>query len=145
MEVLIFGCTRLTIALASVLLEDGHQLTVLDSDADRLARLHREKREQSLTVLHTPEPLMQDYLIQGGIDQAGALLALSSDDHKNLLVSQIARQIYHIPKVFCRLSDPQLQEFYCGLGLEVVGADTAAMGRIRQSLLDVPAAAGPAE
>ena len=145
MEVLIFGCTRLTIALASVLLEDGHQLTVLDSDADRLARLHREKREQSFTVLHTPEPLMQDYLIQGGIDQAGALLALSSDDHKNLLVSQIAWHIYHIPKVFCRLSDPQLQEFYCGLGLEVVGSDTVAMGRILRALQDGPAPAGPVE
>lgn len=140
MDALIFGCTRLTNALTAALLADGHRLTVLDRDADRLARLHQERPEESLAVLHAPEPLMQDYLHQGGIDRAGAFLALSGDDHANLLVSQIARHIYNIPQVFCRLSDPQLQQFYRDLGLEIIGPDTDSIARIRQHLHGGPAA-----
>ena len=141
MDALIFGCTRLTNALTAALLEDGHHLTVLDRDADRLARLHQERPEAALAVLHAPEPLMQDYLHQGGIDRAGAFLALSGDDHANLLVSQIARHIYNIPQVFCRLSDPQLQQFYRDLGLEIIGPDTDSIARIRRQLHGGPAAA----
>lgn len=141
MDALIFGCTRLTNALAAALIADGHRLTVLDRDADRLARLYQERPEESLAVLHAPEPLMQDYLQQGGIDRAGAFLALSGDDHANLLVSQIARHIYNIPQVFCRLSDPQLQDFYREQGLDIIGPDNDSIARIRRQLLGGPAAA----
>ncbi len=145
MDALIFGCTRLTDALTAALLADGHRLTVLDRDADRLARLHQERAELALSILHAPEPLMQDYLNQAGIGQAGAFLALSGDDHANLLVSQIARHIYNIPQVFCRLSDPQLQDFYRGLGLEIIGPDADSIALIRQRLHGGPAEEGRQE
>ncbi len=117
MDILIFGCTRLTAALAPVLVKDGHHLTVLDPDADCLALL---SKTTAITAALIDEPLMQDYLLEGGISDSWVFLALSEDDHKNALVCQIAHHIFNVPKVLCRLTDPQLQEFYQGLGLEIV-------------------------
>ena len=131
MEILIFGCTRLTDALAPVLVQDGHQVTVLDPDANRLALL---QKDTAVNAVLTAEPLMQDYLQGGGISDSWGFLALSEDDHKNLLVCQIAHHIFNIPKVLCRLGDPQLQEFYQSLGLEVVDAGPDFIQNTRQAM-----------
>jgi trk system potassium uptake protein TrkA len=48
--------------------------------------------------------MMQDYLQEGGIDHADVFLAMSSDDHQNLLVAQIAKHIFNVPKVVCHLA-----------------------------------------
>ena len=117
MHVLIYGCTRLTDALAPVLVQDGHRVTVMDEDTDRLALLEKQADVSTVCIV---EPLMQDFLMQGEITNAEAFLSLSSDDHKNLLFSQIASQIYNVPKVMCHLADPQLQDFYRPLGISVL-------------------------
>ncbi len=134
MDILIFGCTRLTYTLVPHLTGAGHRLTVLDSDVDRLALLQRETAHPPVQVIPTVEPVMLDYLQQGGIAECQAFLALSGDDPPNLLVSQTARLIYNVSRVYCRLSDPLLREFYRGLGLEVIDAGAESLERVRQSL-----------
>ena len=109
MHILIYGCTRLTDALAPVLVQDGHQVTVVDTDTDQLTLLDNQT---SVRTVRLAEPLLQDPLQEGGIDNTDAFLSLSSNDHQNLLFCQIASHIYNVPKVMCRLSDPQLQDFY---------------------------------
>ena len=117
MHVLIYGCSRLTDALLSVLVQDGHDVTVLDTDADRLAIA---KRQAGISAIWIADPIMQDFLTDGKIDSAGAFYSLSEDDHKNLLLCQIASAIYNIPRTMCLLSDPQLQDFYEPLGMRVL-------------------------
>ena len=117
MQILIYGCTRLTDALAPVLLQDGHNVTVVDTDADRLTLLERQTHVSTVRVT---EPLMQDFLQQGGITNSGAFFSLSENDHKNLLLTQIATHIYNVPRVMCRLTDPQLQDIYQALGVSVL-------------------------
>ena len=132
MEILIFGCSRLTNALAPALVRNGHQVTVVDPSADRLALLQKE--EAAIIPILAAEPLMQDYLQQGGISDSWVFLALSEDDHKNALVGQVARRIFNVPQVFCHLSDPQLQEFYSNLDLELVGPMPDFVEDILQSI-----------
>jgi trk system potassium uptake protein TrkA len=77
---------------------------------------------------------MQDYLLQGGISASDAFLALSGDDHQNALAAQIARHIFNVPRVICYLVNPQLQVFYTGLGLDVIGSSFGLLQDIRQSM-----------
>ena len=116
MRILIYGCTRLTDALAPVLIQDGHRLTVMDSDVDRLAIL---SKQADVTTVWVAEPLIQDYLLQGDVSTVDAFFMLTDDDHKNLLLSQIATHIYNVPKVMCRLTDPQLHDLYQPLGITI--------------------------
>jgi len=78
--------------------------------------------------------LMQDYLMEGNIDTAEAFYSLSEDDHKNLLLCQIASAIYNIPRAMCFLSDPQLQAFYEPLGLQVLNGGHDFLSSARELL-----------
>ena len=77
---------------------------------------------------------MKDYLQEGGIDHADVFLAMSDDDHQNILVSQIAKHIFNVPKVVCHLDSPQLQVIYAGLGLDVVGYSFGLLHDVRQAI-----------
>lgn len=114
MQILIYGCTRLTDALAPILLQDGHQVTVMDTDADRLVILEKQAEVNTIWV---SEPHMQDYMLEGGIASSDAFYSLTDDDHKNLLLSQIATHIFNVSRVMCRLTDPRLREIYQPLGV----------------------------
>ncbi len=111
---MIFGCGTLTDLLVPYLRQAGHLVTVLTDDADALERLRREYQIQGVCIT---EPLMQDYLQEGDIEITEVFLAISDHDHQNALVAQIAKHIFNVGTVICRLENPQLQQLYTGLGL----------------------------
>ena len=131
MQVLFYGCTRLADALVPVLVHDGHHVTVMDTDSDRLAII---KRQTDIDAVWIADPLMQDFLIEGKINSAEAFYSLSEDDHKNLLLCQIASAIYNVPRTMCHLSDPQLQDFYEPLGMRVVNGGHDFLSSARELL-----------
>ena len=129
MQVLIFGCDRLGAKLVEDLSSKSEDITVLGDERHCLERISEYR---GVRVVLTAEPMMQDYLQEGGIDHCDVLLAMSDDDHQNILVSQIAKHIYNVPKVICRLDSPQLQVMYAALGLDVVGYSFGLLQDVRQ-------------
>ena len=131
MQVLILGCNRLTTHLVPDLAQADYDVTVVSRDRQCLGQVANMPR---VAVILATEPMMQDYLQAGGIDTTDIFLALSSDDHQNALVAQIALYIFNVPKVVCHLNDPQLQILYSGLGLDVVGYSLGLLQDIRQAM-----------
>lgn len=131
MRVLIFGCNRLTTSLVPDLAGDGVEITVL---GDERSCLENVATYPGVRVVLTAEPIMQDYLQEGGIDHADVFLAMSTDDHQNILVAQIAKHIFNVPKVVCHLGNPQLQVLYAALGLNVVGYSFGLLQDVRQAI-----------
>ena len=79
---------------------------------------------------------MHDYLMDAGISQAQAFLALSTDDHENLLAAQIAHRMFGVPKVVCHVENPQLQVIYAMQGLNVVSYAVGILQDIRFAISD---------
>ena len=131
MRVLIFGCNRLSTSLVSDLAGEGNDITVLGDERDCLESV---AAHPGVRVVLTAEPMMQDYLQEGRIDHADVFLAMSADDHQNILVAQIAKHIFNVPKVVCHLDNPQLQVMYAALGLEVVGYSFGLLQDVRQAI-----------
>ena len=131
MDLLILGCSPLTTNLVLVLSETGYNITVLGKDRECLEQVEDHDR---IRVIRTVEPLMQDYLRQGDIDTTEIFLALSNDDHQNVLAAQIALHIFNVPKVVCHLNNPQLQILYSGLGLGIVGHSFGLIQDVRQAI-----------
>ncbi len=129
MRVLIFGCDRLSANLVEDLSGKNNDITVLGSDR---ACLVNASMYSGVRIILTAEPMMQDYLQEAGIGHCDVFLAMSSDDHQNILVSQIAKHIYDAPKVVCYLESPQLQVLYAALGLDVVGYSFGLLQDVRQ-------------
>jgi Trk K+ transport system NAD-binding subunit len=130
---MIFGCGTLTDLLVPYLRQAGHLVTVLTDDADALERLRREYQVQGVYIT---EPLMQDYLQEGDIEITEVFLAISERDHKNVLVAQIAKHIFNVGTVICRLENPQLQQLYAGLGLKVIGTSTSGLYQETRQLIE---------
>ena len=126
MEALIYGTGPLTARVIPYLAQSGYRVAVLDSSRDALDSLVADRRVQGILIT---EPLMQDYLQDGGIKIADLFLALSDKDLENVLLSQIARHIFNVPKVICRLENSDLQQLYSGLGLSVVGSPIQSLAQ----------------
>jgi trk system potassium uptake protein TrkA len=131
MHILVYGCNRLVARLVPDLTGEDVEITVLGKERDCLESVASHPRVE---VVLTAEPMMRDYLQEGGISHADVFLAMSSDDNENVLAAQIAQQIFNVPKVVCHLVNPQLQVLYSALGLNVVGYSFGLLQDVQQAI-----------
>jgi len=115
MFIIVDGCGRLGSRLARNLSEEGNDVVVV-APADELKRLDKEFDGVCLSG----NPIDEDLLKQAGIERADAVMAVTADDNINVMVAQIAKEIYGAPFVLARISDPDREEFYQQLGLTTV-------------------------
>ena len=124
MKIVILGCGRVGATLATNMDKAGHKVSIIDTNADSFQRLdptfHGEK--------HVGNGIDEEVLKRAGIETADAFAAVTNGDNRNIMASQIAKEIFHIKKVVCRIYDPLRQSTYNELGLEtfcptVIGSD----------------------
>lgn len=116
MKVIILGCGRVGAMLASMMDREGHQVTVIDASSDSFRRLDSSFNGETILGNGVDE----DVLIKAGIKEADAFAAVTEGDNRNIMASQIAREIFGVKKVVCRIYDPMRQNTYNELGLETI-------------------------
>jgi trk system potassium uptake protein TrkA len=123
MFVLIIGCGRVGSAIAKSMLAEGHEVSVLDEDAEAIALLNQgqpdswEDRGGRFTV---GTALEIDALLEAGIEQADAFVASTDGDNTNLVIAQIAKRRFDIDRVVVRVLDPARARWYAEQGLQTV-------------------------
>ncbi len=130
MKVVIMGCGRVGAQLAGLLDTDGHSVTVLDTDAYSFRRLPSTFSGTALIG----NGLNEEILKKAGIEEADAFVAVTQGDNRNVMASQIAKHIFNVPKVVCRIYDPLRQELYTTLGLETFSPTTIFAQMLREKL-----------
>src|SRR5947209_1668226 len=103
--------------------KEGHKISVIDYSSDAFRRL--DTRFSGETVIGNGAD--EEILIRAGIKEADAFVAVTNGDNRNIMASQIAREIFQVRKVICRIYDPIRESTYKELGLEtfcptVIGA-----------------------
>jgi trk system potassium uptake protein TrkA len=129
-RVVIVGCGRVGAQLARLLLADGHEVTVVDKDSGSFGRLGSDFAGK--VVLGTG--IDEDVLLRAGIEEAEAVVAVTSGDNTNVMAAQVAKEIFGVPKVICRVQDPLREEIYRSLGLETICGTVWQANHIRDSL-----------
>jgi trk system potassium uptake protein TrkA len=130
MNVIVMGCGRVGEQLTQLLLKEGHQVSVIDSDPQALESLGPEFKGRKVLGVGFD----QNVLIQAGIDTADAFAATSSSDNANIIAARIARNYFRVPVVVARLYDPRRAEIYKRLGLQTISSTTWGAERIRELL-----------
>ena len=130
MRVVIMGCGRVGARLAGLLDDDGHSVTVLDNDAYSFRRL--PPKFSGTTLLGNG--LNEESLKKAGIEEADAFFAVTKGDNRNVMATQIAKHIFNVPKVICRIYDPLRQELYSTLGLETISPTTIFAQLLKEKL-----------
>jgi trk system potassium uptake protein len=130
MRVIIVGCGRVGAYLARSLVAAGHQVAVVDRVSAAFKRLGPDFPGE--LVLGTG--IDEDVLRQAGIEQADALVAVTNGDNTNIMAAQVAREIFAVKRVICRIYDPLRQEIYQELGLETYCPTLLGAARIQTML-----------
>ncbi len=120
MKVVIMGCGRVGARLATLLAEEGHNVTVLDTDAYSFRRLPPDFNGTALLG----NGIDEEALKRAGIEETDTFVAVTQGVNRNVMASQIAKHIFNVPKVICRIYDPLRQELYSTLGLETISPTT---------------------
>lgn len=130
MNIIIMGCGRVGEQLSRLMIDEGHQVAIIDQDINALNRLGPEFKGHKVRGIGFD----RDVLIEAGIQEADAFAATSSSDNANIVAARIARNVFGVPRVITRLYDPRRAEIYKRLGLLTISSTTWGAERIRELL-----------
>jgi trk system potassium uptake protein TrkA len=125
------GCGRVGAQLAALLEEAGHKVTILDRDTYSFHRLPSSFNGTPLVGDGTDE----ESLKKAGIEEADAFVAVTQGDNRNVMAAQIAREIFNVPKVVCRIYDPLREEIYHTLGLDTISPTKVGAQLLRDKVV----------
>ena len=121
--------------------EDGHELSVVDEDAEALQRLPEDWPGR---FVHG-HGLDLDVLIDAGIETADAVVVATDGDNTNIVIAQVAKLRFDCPCVIARILDPARATFYAGQGLQTVCATSAAIETTTQAICATPGRAAASQ
>ena len=130
MKVVIMGCGRVGGRLAGLIDADGHSVTILDTDAYSFRWLPPNFKGTALIG----NGLDQEVLKRAGVAEADAFVVVTQGDNRNVMAAQIAKYIFNVPRVVCRIYDPLRQELYSTLGLETLSPTTIFAQMLKEKL-----------
>jgi len=129
------GCGRVGAELAAMLDREGHQITVLDIDPDSFSQLPTDFRGRCVVG----NGIDQDVLERVGVRDADAFVAVTPGDNRNVMASQMAKHLFDVPRVLCRIFDPIREEMYHNLGLETMSPTRVGARLLKEALEREPA------
>ncbi len=114
--IIIIGCGRLGANLANTLSDNNGSVLIMDSTKDSFRRLSADFG--GLTVVGNGTDL--DDLKNAQIETAAAVIAVTNDDNTNIMIAQLARDMFHVKRVIARLYDPERETVYQELGIDTI-------------------------
>src|SRR3954452_4291513 len=145
MFVLVVGAGRVGASVATTALRAGHTVSVLDDDPLSHERLDVELGqawEAAGGRFTIGTALEMEALEEAGIAESDVFIAATNGDNTNLVVSQIARQRFQVPKVVARVLDPRRDAWYAEQGMQTVCPTAIAIDQHERAALVEPAAVG---
>jgi len=129
-HVIVVGCGRVGSELANMLSRRGHNVVIIDTEAEAFKRLGATFNGITLRGFGYDEEL----LIEAGIEKCDAFAAVTNSDSANMMAAEIASRIYHIDRVVVRLYLPEQERSMQLLGLDFVCDTSLSVSAIFEKL-----------
>jgi trk system potassium uptake protein TrkA len=104
MFVIIVGGGRTGSQLAELLVQEGHEVKVIDDRPEILERLRQEMPAEAVVAGDGSDP---NVLEAAGVKHAQVLAAVTAEDEANLVATSLARFEFNVPRVIARVNDPK--------------------------------------
>jgi trk system potassium uptake protein TrkA len=118
MHVIVMGCGRVGAGLAERLDSEGHSVCIIDKNPKAYRRLSKRYAGRYVTGIGFSRPVLLD----AGIEECDAFIAVTSGDNSNVVGARTAREEFHVPKVVARIYDPRRADIYRDLGITTVAS-----------------------
>jgi trk system potassium uptake protein TrkA len=134
MRIIVVGYGRLGSQVVKHLDTQLNEVIVIDKQRELLRRPDRDPSVRFMAGNATDPDLLRE----AGAVQAGALFALTRDENTNLMVAQVARTVFNIPKVMAVVYDPAREPSYRAAGIETMALTVAGAEFLVGQLAKVP-------
>ena len=132
MYIVVAGGGKVGANVARTLLAAGHEVTLVEQERERFERL---ESELGPAVIHGDATEIH-VLEQAGIARPPDLVAaVTGDDEDNIVIAQVAREGFRVPKVVARVNDPRNQQHFDLLGItDTVCATSGILGLVEHQV-----------
>jgi trk system potassium uptake protein len=112
----IMGCGRVGAELTVQLAKAEHSVAIIDKRKTAFDRLPPGFDARTIVGIGFD----REVLVEAGIKQADAFIAVSNGDNSNIVSARVAREHFKVPKVVARIYDPRRAEIYERLDIPTV-------------------------
>ncbi len=125
-DVMILGATRTSHYLSKLLLAAGNSVKIIDADRERCKEF-----SDSLpgAVIINGDPARQELLLEEGIGNVDAVVALTGMDEENILLSYFAA-MQNVPKVIAKVNRNEFLPTAERLGIDSVASQIRTVGDV---------------
>lgn len=127
---IIVGCGRLGANLANALSDAQGNVSIMDMNKDAFRKLSPSFGGLAITA----DAMDLDALQEAGMDKASTVIAVTNNDNVNVMVAQLARELFKVGEVIARLYDPERECVYQELGIETICPAVLSMKEIDKIL-----------
>ena len=124
MYIVIGGGGQVGYYLAKGLIEQGHEVLLLEKDSKRVEHLSEELGETSVVRGDACEART---LAEVGASRANLVIAVTGDDEDNLVICQVAKARFHVPSTIARVNNPRNEGLFRRLGIDVIISPTQSI------------------
>jgi trk system potassium uptake protein TrkA len=114
MYIVVVGAGKVGWNLARELIGKGNEVTVIESDSHRFARVEEELEH----AVHYGDGSELWVLERAGVARADMVIAVTGDDEDNILICQVAREKYGVERVIARCNNPRNLQHFELLGIK---------------------------
>jgi len=128
MYIIIIGGGRVGYYLTQALLNEGHEVLVVEKSA----LVYETIVEQLGSLCLRGDGCEAVTLEEVGTGRADMLVAVTGDDEDNLVACQVARYKFNVPRTIARLRNPQREALFKKLGVDVAVSSTKILLEVIQ-------------
>ena len=134
MFIIVVGGGKLGSYLARALLEEQHEVVVVEKDERKAERLAQSLQRAIAQVGDGCDPLVLD---AAGAARADVVIADTGDDEDNLVICLITKQRFARPRTIARVNNPKNKTIFEELGIDSVVSGTEIVMKMVQQEVNV--------
>ncbi len=120
MYIIIVGGGNVGYYLSKTLASAGHELLLLEKDRTRYRVLSEELGE----MVMQGDGCQADLQLEAGFGRADVVVAVSGSDDDNLVVCQMAKMEFSVPRTIARINSPHNESLFRKLGIDATVSAT---------------------
>jgi trk system potassium uptake protein TrkA len=129
--VLVVGGGKVGYYLTKELIESGHEIVLMEKDRSRADQIADEIG--SVVIPH--DGCEGKYLAEAGCNRADIVAAVTGDDEDNLVICQMAKHHFDVPRTIARVNNPKNEALFKHLGVdELISPTRMILGSIEQDI-----------
>ncbi len=131
MYIIVVGGGKVGYYLARELVGEQNEVLLIELDAAKCARIVEEMGD----IVMQGDGCEASTLERAGAGRSDMIIAITGDDEDNLVVCQVARHRFQVPRTVARVNNPKNEIIFKKLGIDTtVSATSIIMAHIEQEL-----------